>query len=173
MAGHADYGVAAEHRARVLITGVLLADMDAVATGVAGKVGPVVHNQIDAALARHRQQNFGLAAHRIIVDILEPQLHAGDIAGIQRHRQRIAERRRIDARRRNQIKAAAVAQALPWYILTTVSSKASASGFARWNELRPMIEPLAPPSRIWRISSSTPSVPFAAPPENTTMRRPL
>ena len=47
------------------------------------------------------------------------------------------------------------------------------SSRGRWNELRPMIEPVAPPSRIWRISSSRPSVLFAAPPENTTRRRPL
>jgi hypothetical protein len=35
-----------------------------------------------------------------------------------------------------------------------------------------MIEPKPPPAAIPRTSSSTPSVPFAAPPEKITMRRP-
>ena len=48
-----------------------------------------------------------------------------------------------------------------------------ASVLGRWNELRPMIEPNAPPSARPRISSSISAFPYAAPPEKITMRRPL
>src|ERR1700751_265299 len=42
-----------------------------------------------------------------------------------------------------------------------------------WKVLRPIIEPLPPPSRTARTSAKTPSRSFASPPEKTTMRRPL
>ena len=42
----------------------------------------------------------------------------------------------------------------------------------RWKELRPMIEPKPPPSRMARISSMIAAVSFASPPEKMTMRRP-
>src|SRR3989304_4097795 len=53
-----------------------------------------------------------------------------------------------------------------------VFKKRSASGFFRWNELRPMIEPNPPPSRIARTCSNTASSRSAAPPEKITIRRP-
>src|SRR5574341_567168 len=46
----------------------------------------------------------------------------------------------------------------------------SASGFFRWNEFRPMIEPNPPPSRMARTCSKTASSVSAAPPEKITRR---
>src|SRR2546430_2667788 len=54
----------------------------------------------------------------------------------------------------------------------TVLRNRRASGFRRWNELRPMIEPKPPPSRIALTCSKTASSVSAAPPEKITIRRP-
>src|SRR5204862_30032 len=51
--------------------------------------------------------------------------------------------------------------------------KSSASLRGRWKELRPMIDPKPPPSRMARTSSKMAAVSFASPPEKMTMRRPL
>ena len=48
----------------------------------------------------------------------------------------------------------------------------TASDFGRWNELRPMIDPNPPPSRIARTSSKIVFSSLFAPPEKMTMRRP-
>src|SRR5271157_5373695 len=55
----------------------------------------------------------------------------------------------------------------------TVERNFKASSFLRWNELRPMIEPKPPPSRMARASSKTCSSLVAAPPEKITIRCPL
>ena len=51
-------------------------------------------------------------------------------------------------------------------------SIAIASGFLRWNELRPIIEPKPPPSRIALTSANRDSSSLFGPPEKITMRRP-
>ena len=56
-AGHADDAVGAEPAARLGIGHVLLADMDAVAIELGGEVGPVVHDEGDAALLHDRLQH--------------------------------------------------------------------------------------------------------------------
>ena len=54
-----------------------------------------------------------------------------------------------------------------------VSTNVSASDRFRWKELRPMIEPKPPPSRIERTCSKTvSSFGSVAPPEKMTIRRP-
>ena len=55
----------------------------------------------------------------------------------------------------------------------TVPRNFKASSFLRWNELRPMIDPNPPPSRMARASSNTCSSLAAAPPEKITIRCPL
>ena len=84
IAGDADDAVGAEEPARLGIGRVLLADMDAVAAGGEREVGPVVHDEGDVARLRDRPQHVGGAADRVVVDILEAKLHAGDVAGIER-----------------------------------------------------------------------------------------
>lgn len=52
-------------------------------------------------------------------------------------------------------------------------SRSMAAARGRWNELRPMMVPNPPPSRMARISSRTAlSSSLAAPPEKITIRRP-
>ena len=87
MAGDADDRVGAEQRARLGVGRVLLPDMHAVAAGRERQIGPVVHQEGDAARLRDRPQHVGGAADRVVVDVLQPQLHAGDVAGIERRGQ--------------------------------------------------------------------------------------
>jgi hypothetical protein len=54
--------------------------MHPVAIELGRKIRPVVHDEGDAALLRDRQQDAGGAANRRIVDILQAQLQARDIA---------------------------------------------------------------------------------------------
>src|SRR4029453_9506735 len=60
----------------------------------------------------------------------------------------------------------------PRWMSMTPRRNSSPSVFLRWNELRPMIEPKPPPSRMARISSMMAAVSLASPPEKMTMRRP-
>ncbi len=82
-AGHADDAVGPQQPPRLGIGHVLLADMDAVATEFGGEIGPVVHDKGDIVRLRDRLQHRGRPANRVVVDILEPQLQAGDIAAGQ------------------------------------------------------------------------------------------
>jgi hypothetical protein len=95
--------------------------MDAVAAQLDGEVGPVVHDEGDVAFLRDGPQHVGGAPDGVVVHVLQAKLKAGDIASLQRIRQRARERRRIERRRRDQVQAAAggnfrvpAAQALPW-----------------------------------------------------------
>jgi hypothetical protein len=54
--------------------------MHPVAIELGRKIRPVVHDKGDAALLRDRQEDAGGTADRRIVDILEAQLQARDIA---------------------------------------------------------------------------------------------
>ena len=102
--------------ARVFVARVLLADVHAVAARRGGQVGPVVHDEGDAPVLRDRAQPVRRAADIVVADVLEAQLDAGDVAGIQRNRQRLHEGCGLDPGRRDQIEPAArvVVQALPW-----------------------------------------------------------
>src|SRR4051794_14773565 len=83
-AGHADNAVRSQQTTRLLIGGVLLADMHPVAIELGGKVGTIVHNERDITRLGNRLQNAGGAADRVVLQILEPQLQTGDIAASQR-----------------------------------------------------------------------------------------
>jgi hypothetical protein len=62
----------------------------------------------------HRPQRIAGALQRIVVNVLETELDAGDVVGVQRLRERVAEMRRIEPGRRDEIEAAAlVAQSCP------------------------------------------------------------
>jgi hypothetical protein len=83
--------------------------MDAIAAGLGGKVRAVVHQDGDVALLGDRPQDLGGAANFIVGGVFKPQLQAGDVARVERCGKGIAERRRIERRRRDQVKPAAVA----------------------------------------------------------------
>jgi hypothetical protein len=68
--------------------------------------GAVVHQEGGVALLRDRPQRVGGAADGIVVGAFEAQLHAGDVAGIERLGQGIDERRRLERRRGDEIEAA-------------------------------------------------------------------
>ena len=81
--------------------------------GLGSEVRPVVQDEGDVADLDQRPERIDRAADLIVRDVLQPQLDTGDIAGIQRGFQNRRERRRIDGRRRDQIKTAGVYQAAP------------------------------------------------------------
>jgi hypothetical protein len=81
--------------------------MGAIAAGLESEVGTVIEQEGDAPPLRLRTQGVHRTADRIIIDILEPQLHAGDVAALQGLAEQLGERRQIvDAGRRDQVKAA-------------------------------------------------------------------
>jgi hypothetical protein len=55
----------------------------------------------------HRPQQIAGAAERIVVGVLQAQLHAGDVAAVERRGQDVAERFRVNTLRRDRIQAAA------------------------------------------------------------------
>jgi len=69
--------------------------MDAVAIELHGEVGPVVHDEGDAALLADRTQRVGRAGDRVVVDVLEAQLEGRDIAAVERAAQFVGEDRRM------------------------------------------------------------------------------
>ena len=76
-----------DRRARFRVGRVFLADMNAVAAQFRGEVGPVVENEGRACRLHDRAQQIGGAADGVVIDILQAQLKAGDIAAVQRFAQ--------------------------------------------------------------------------------------
>ena len=103
-AGHADDAVRPEQTARLLIGRVLLADMHPVAVELGGEVGAIVHDERDIARLGDRLQNAGGAPDRVVVDVLQPQLQAGDIAAGERLVEFLRELVGVEGGRRDQVK---------------------------------------------------------------------
>src|ERR1019366_10413817 len=95
-----------QSRAGLGITGILLADMHAVAAQLGGEVGAVIEDEGGAMRLHQRAQHIRGAADLVVAGLLEAQLEGGDVAARQRAFQHTGEILRRDARRRNQIKAA-------------------------------------------------------------------
>ena len=90
--------------------------MHAVGAAGDGDVGPVVDDEGRVALLADRPEHVAGAPQRIVVDVLEPELDARDVVGVERLREHVAERRRIELRRRDEIEPTAlvlVAQSCP------------------------------------------------------------
>ena len=103
-AGDADNCVRTELCARILIAGVVLADMNTVAARLACEVGPVVHNKCDIPFLCRRPQAISGASYDVVVDIFQTELNAISPARIQRGFQLLGECQWIiQARRRYQI----------------------------------------------------------------------
>jgi hypothetical protein len=95
--------------------------MDAVAAELGGEVGPVVEDEGDAAGLRDRAQDRGGTADRVVVDVLQPQLQAGDVAAGERLFETGGKLFRVEGRRREQIEpgrrrrvAVTSDQSCPW-----------------------------------------------------------
>jgi hypothetical protein len=78
--------------------------MDAVAIELGGEIGAVVHDEGDAAALCDRLQDAGGAPDRVVVDILEAQLQAGDVAAGERLFELIGETVGVERGRRDQVK---------------------------------------------------------------------
>ena len=78
--------------------------MHAIAIKLGGKIRPVVHDEGDAALLGDRLQGTGGAANGRIVDVLEAQLQARDIAAGERLFEVLGKVVRVEGGRRDQIK---------------------------------------------------------------------
>jgi hypothetical protein len=96
--------------------------MHTVAFELGGEIRPIVHDEGDAVVLRDRLQDAGGAADRRIVDVLQAQLQARDIAagerlceilgktvGVERGR-----RDQVEPGRRSRVIAAANVQSFPW-----------------------------------------------------------
>ena len=102
-AGHPDDALGAEEPARLGVRRILLADMHPVAVEFGGKVGPVVHDERDAALLRNRLQDPRGTPDRGVVDLLQPELQAGDIAPGERFLEVPGKAVRVERGRRDQV----------------------------------------------------------------------
>ena len=112
---HADDGVRADQAPGLGIGRILLAHMHAVAAKLGGQVGPIVQDECDIPFLDERHQRCGGSADRVVANLLEAELHARDVARVERGGEPRGERRCIKARRRHKIKAAGWigTQALP------------------------------------------------------------
>ncbi len=78
--------------------------MDAVAVELHGEVGPVVHDEGDAALLADRPQRVGGADDRLVGHVLQPQLEGRDVAAVEGGAQFVGEDRgMLDAGRGDEI----------------------------------------------------------------------
>ena len=102
-AGHPDDAVGSEEAARLGIGHILFADMDAVAIEFSGEVRPVVHDESDAALLRDRLQNASRVADRAVLDALQAQLQARNIAAGERLFEVLGKNVGVERGRRDQI----------------------------------------------------------------------
>ena len=106
LGGDADLAVGSDDAARLGVGHVVLADMHAVAIELHREVGPVVHEEGDAALLADRPQRVGGAGDRGVVDVLQAKLEGRDVAAVERGAQLVGEdRRMLDALGRDEIEA--------------------------------------------------------------------
>ena len=78
--------------------------MRPVAIELGGEVGAVVHDKRDIAPPGDRLQNAGGAPYRGVVQILQTQLQAGDIAARERLVEFLRELVGVEGGRRDQVK---------------------------------------------------------------------
>jgi hypothetical protein len=78
--------------------------MDPITIELGGQIRPVVHDEGDPALLRDRLQDAGGAANGRIIDVLEAQLQARDIAAGERLFELLGKVVRVERGRRDQIK---------------------------------------------------------------------
>lgn len=84
-----------------------LTDVNAVAPHLGGEIGAVVEEKGCLARLDDRAQDIARLANVVVRDILQAQLHGSDVTGIERLRHHRRKRRRVQARRRDQIQPAA------------------------------------------------------------------
>ncbi len=104
VAGDAYDAVAADQATRLAVTGVALADMNAVAIETRGEVGTVVEDQGDLAFAGDRQQGAHGPLYDLVGDLFQPYLQRRHVAALQGRLERRGEDSRIlDGRWADQI----------------------------------------------------------------------
>jgi hypothetical protein len=107
VAGHADDAVATDSTPRAIAGGIRLSNMNPVTAGLKGEIGAVIEQEGNAATLGLRSQKVDGPTNDLIGLILEAQLHARHIAGIQCTSQKLGKSGKIyDVGRRYQIKAA-------------------------------------------------------------------
>jgi len=103
MAGDANDAIGPDQVARFGVWGIVLTDVRAVASGFDRKLGTVIQDKGNVAALDDGAQHVTGAADSVVIHVFEPQLDAGDIAGVQCRRKNGQERRRVEPWRRNQI----------------------------------------------------------------------
>ena len=103
-AGHANNGFRAEQPTRFRVAGIVLADVNTVAAGLASEVRAIIHDKGDIPVLAHGPQYIGRPAYCVVVDVLETQLNTRRAASIQRRTELVGERRQVvETWRRDQI----------------------------------------------------------------------
>jgi len=80
--------------------------VNAIASRLGGEVGAIVHQNRHAAGLGNRDQDLGHPPDLIIVDVLQADLQASHVVGIDGCGERLGEGRQFDARWRHEIEAA-------------------------------------------------------------------
>jgi hypothetical protein len=104
--GHADDGLTADEAPGFPVGRVVLTDVDAVATGFCCEVRPVVEKKSDVTTLHNRTEDIAGPADGIIVHVLQAHLDARYVVGVEGSGQPRRKRRRVEKRRRNQVKSA-------------------------------------------------------------------
>jgi hypothetical protein len=103
-ARHANNAVRPKQAARLFIGSVLFADMHPVAIQLGGEVGTVIHDERDIARLGDRLQDAGGAPYRVVANLLQAQLQAGNIAARERLVEFLRELVGVEGGRRDQVK---------------------------------------------------------------------
>src|SRR5215469_15165360 len=130
MAGDANRAIWPKNLPCFRVGHILLADMRTVCPKFGSEVRPVVNEKCDASLLRDGHQYFCGLPNFIIAHTLQPQLQRRNVARAKRTFQRLTEGFRFEFRRRDQVKAAAVAHAA-FFSRSGFHSPVAASPFMR------------------------------------------
>jgi len=80
--------------------------MDAVAAAGNDQVRPVVQQKRHVARGRDRHQHLAGALDRVVIDVLQAQLHRRDVAAVERRRQLIGESGGLETFGRHEVEPA-------------------------------------------------------------------
>ena len=83
MAGDADDRIRSDDPPRRRVSRVLLAYVHAIAFHFGGEVRPVVEHKRYVAFLGDRPQYLADPPHSVVVRLLQPQLHASHVAGVE------------------------------------------------------------------------------------------
>src|SRR6516164_2051131 len=88
---------------RLGIRHVLFPDMQAVAVELDGEIGAIIHDERNTAILRNRFQDPRSPTYRVVVDLLQAQLQASNVAAGERVFELLGKPVRVERGRRDQV----------------------------------------------------------------------